>query len=322
MFCPDCGGEYREGLTVCAKCNVPLVSELPGRIEPEFIKFVTVYETGNPALIAFAKSLLESEGLRCFARGEGLQDLFACGRLGMGYNPVIGPVEIQVDEKDVERAKDVLSQIEEGCIAQPEADGECSQREKGEDRSAQRHTFRDLLVGFFIGVLISAMGLIAYDYRERHRSRVTTYDLNKDSKPDLFYYYKSGIIVKVEQDRNFDGRIDLWEYYKDDRRDHGESDNNFDGIPETSFKFKDGLLALINIDTNGDNRPEIIEYYTNDILSEKVWVQESSAKVWKRALFDYGVMREEYIDQDYDGAFDIKIVYDSSERPIKTVSLR
>jgi hypothetical protein len=324
MFCPDCGGEYREGFTVCAKCNVPLVSELPGRIEPEFIKFVTVHETGDPAFIAFVKSILESEGITYFIKGEGLQDLFACGRLGMGFNPVTGPVEIQVDEKDVERAKDLLSQIEEGEAEQPEADAEPEdeeERDKRTDRNGKRYSLKAVIGGFIIGVLISVLGFIVYDYREKYLSGVAKYDLNNDSKPDLFFHYKNGIIAKVEQDRNFDGRIDYWEYYKDNRREHGESDNNFDGIAETSFKFKDGLLALINVDTNGDNRPEIIEYFTHNILSEKVWLQESSPKIWKRALFEGGVMKEEYIDRDYDGTFDVKIVYDSSERPVKTESL-
>jgi hypothetical protein len=321
MFCPKCKTEYREGFTVCSTCNVPLVNEDPRQTEPEFIKFFTVYETGNPAIIAFVKSIFQSEGIRYFCKGEALQDLFAGGRLGTGFNPIIGSIEIQVDEKDVEKAKELLKQIEKSEFELLESDAHYNHAEKVEESGTKRHNFKSLLIGVMIGVLISVIGFIVYDYREKHRSGFVEYDLNKDSKPDLFYHYKNGVIVKVEQDRNFDGKIDLWEFYKDGDLNHGVSDNNFDGVVDTWFNFKNGLLAQIEIDTNSDNKPEIIEYYTNGVLSEKVWIDESFRKIWKRALYDSGVMREEYIDRDYDGTFDIKIIYDSSERPIKTHSL-
>ena len=322
MFCPDCGAEYVEGITVCSTCNVPLVNQPPNATEPEFIKFVTVYETGDPAFITFAKSILQSEGIKYFVKGEGLQDLFAGGRLGIGFNPVIGPIKIQVDEKDVEKAKDLLRQIEQGDFEQPDMGAEKdSQAGKVEERGARGHTFRHLLVGFVIGVLISVVGFITYDDREKHFSGVEKYDQNKDSKPDLYYYYKKGVIVKSEQDRNFDGKIDFWEFYKDGSRDHGVSDDNFNGIADTWFNFRNELVAQVETDTNSDNKPEIIEYYTNEVLSEESWIHESSRKIWKRALFQSGIKREEYIDQDYDGTFDIKIIYDQSERPFETRSL-
>ena len=321
MFCPKCGTEYGEDLNLCPTCDAALVNESQGETKPEFIKFVTVHETGDPAFIAFVKSILQSEGIIYFIRGEGLQDLFAGGRLGTGFNPIIGPVKIQVDEKDAKKAKELLSQIEQGEFEQPEMSAEYNHEEKVQDRGTKRHTFKDFVIGLLIGVLISMVGFIVYNYREKHLSGVVEDDLNKDSKPDLFYYYKNGVIVKVEQDRNFDGKIDLWEFYKDGSRDHGVSDNDFDGIVDTWFNFKNGLLVQIEIDTNSDNKPEIIEYYTNEVLSEKVWIHESSRKIWKKALYNSGVMREEYIDQDYDGTFDIKIIHDSSERPIKTYPL-
>ena len=119
MFCPNCGAEYREGFSVCSACNVPLVEELPEQEEPEYIKFVTIYVTGDPAFIALAKSILESEGIKYFIKGEGLQDLFACGRIGTGFNPVIGPVEIQVDEKDAEKGKEILLSLEQAEFEEP-----------------------------------------------------------------------------------------------------------------------------------------------------------------------------------------------------------
>jgi len=145
VFCPNCGAEYREGFNVCSACNVPLVKELPRQIEPEFIRFVTVYETGDPAYIAFAKSLFESEGIRYYVKGEGLQDLFAGGRFGTGFNPVIGPVLIQVDEKDVEKAKDILSQIDQGEFELSEADITNNHAEECIDSATDRYTFKEII---------------------------------------------------------------------------------------------------------------------------------------------------------------------------------
>ena len=69
---------------------------------------VTVLESGDPALLAVAKSLLEDAGIQYFAKGEGVQDLFAAGRFGTGFNPFVGPVELQVAADDAAEAKAVL----------------------------------------------------------------------------------------------------------------------------------------------------------------------------------------------------------------------
>ena len=129
--------------------------------------------------------------------------------------------------------------------------------------------------------------------------------------------------MHFEQDRNFDGKRDNFFFYKNGELDHGMSDDNFDGREETwYFHNQYGLLARVEIDTNLDNQPEIIEYYTNGVLSEKIWYHETSKAIWEKALFTGGVKKEEYIDNDYDGTFDVKIIYNSAERPIFSVSLR
>lgn len=74
---------------------------------------VSVFETSDPALLAVAKSLLESAGIPFFAKGEGLQDLFAMGRLS-GFNPVTGPVELQVSADDAADAQAALIELKRG----------------------------------------------------------------------------------------------------------------------------------------------------------------------------------------------------------------
>ncbi|MGE5698511.1 MAG: DUF2007 domain-containing protein [Deltaproteobacteria bacterium] len=85
--------EYIEGVFLCPDCRVPLVAELPPEPTTEFVEHVTVFTTGNSVILAMAKSVLEGAGIRCFVKGEVLQDLFR-----------IGTAEIRVGKDDEERA--------------------------------------------------------------------------------------------------------------------------------------------------------------------------------------------------------------------------
>jgi hypothetical protein len=73
---------------------------------------VTVFESGDPAAIAVAQSLLEEAEIEFFARGEGIQDLFGAGRL-CGFNPVVGPVQLQVAAEDADEAHAALKELSE-----------------------------------------------------------------------------------------------------------------------------------------------------------------------------------------------------------------
>ena len=116
MFCPKCRAEYREGFTECSDCKVPLVSELPPEPEPEIedeetVESVTVLTTGNPMIVALAKSLLDDAKIPYFVKGEMLQEMFYPGRI-IGFNPIIGPVQIRVLKDDEEVARKVLEDLE------------------------------------------------------------------------------------------------------------------------------------------------------------------------------------------------------------------
>ncbi len=113
MFCPQCRKEYREGFATCYDCGVPLVAQLPPEPRPEYVQLVTVFSTGNEGIIAVARSILDSAGIEYTLKGEGLQDLFALGRIGSGFNPVVGPVEVQVHESDATRARELLAELQE-----------------------------------------------------------------------------------------------------------------------------------------------------------------------------------------------------------------
>jgi putative signal transducing protein len=74
---------------------------------------VTVLETGDPGLLAVAKSLLESAEIHYFAKGEAVQDLFGIGRFGAGFNAFTGPVQLQVAFSDADEAIRLLRDLQD-----------------------------------------------------------------------------------------------------------------------------------------------------------------------------------------------------------------
>lgn len=76
---------------------------------------VTIFETGDPALVALARSILDSAGIEFATKGEALQDLLGLGRFPGGTNLVTGPVAFQVGPDDAKRAKSILRDLQRGA---------------------------------------------------------------------------------------------------------------------------------------------------------------------------------------------------------------
>jgi hypothetical protein len=74
MYCPQCGIEYREGVTECSGCHVPLLTETnsqnPQAAPDPPTDLVTVLESNDAIQLAMAKGLLEDSGIPFFTRGE------------------------------------------------------------------------------------------------------------------------------------------------------------------------------------------------------------------------------------------------------------
>ena len=123
MFCPACQSEYEPWAKECADCLVPLVETLPPENDYGSADLVTIFATGNLALLALAKSILEEAGIVYLAKGEGLQNLFAAGSVG-GYNPALGPVEIQVAAEYEDEGRALLRDLENDASLEPGDDEE------------------------------------------------------------------------------------------------------------------------------------------------------------------------------------------------------
>jgi len=70
MFCPQCRREYREGFYTCKGCGISLVAELPPEPVPESFEFQEVLVFLGPSDVAMIKSLLDSEGVAYYFKGE------------------------------------------------------------------------------------------------------------------------------------------------------------------------------------------------------------------------------------------------------------
>jgi hypothetical protein len=115
MFCPNCRFEYKAGITVCPDCNERLVKELPPapdseEVEAEYVDLITVYTSTTNAELVIAQSLLEGAGIEYFVKGAAVSGLFAGGQIG--YNPVTGPIKLQVRSEDEDEAREVLSEMD------------------------------------------------------------------------------------------------------------------------------------------------------------------------------------------------------------------
>jgi hypothetical protein len=116
MFCPKCGEEFSWDVMVCPACDVDTVDRLPGPDPTPDAALVSILATGDAGVIAIAKSLLESEGIDYFVRGDGLQDLFGLGRV-TGFSFAMGPAEFWVREDDAVRARELLKDL---TVSDPE----------------------------------------------------------------------------------------------------------------------------------------------------------------------------------------------------------
>jgi hypothetical protein len=75
---------------------------------------VTVFSTGSVALLAYAKSVLDGDGLVYIVNGEYIHNTFGPALWGGSLAFLLGPMEIQVALEDESRARELLTDIKEG----------------------------------------------------------------------------------------------------------------------------------------------------------------------------------------------------------------
>jgi hypothetical protein len=109
----------------------------------------TVFTTVDTNAMIIAKLMLEVEGIQIIASGEGLQDLFGMGRSVGAFNPIVGPMRIQVAAEEADRAREVLAEM---AAATPEPE------EATPDIVAPRTSWRRPLGALTLALFAIAVG--------------------------------------------------------------------------------------------------------------------------------------------------------------------
>ena len=101
MFCPECKSEFIAGIAICPECQINLIGELPPEPEPEFVDYDEILATYNPADISLLKSILDSEGITYFFKGENFQHV----------RPWADPARLMIRKDQVEKVVDLIKDL-------------------------------------------------------------------------------------------------------------------------------------------------------------------------------------------------------------------
>ncbi|HMK35676.1 MAG TPA: DUF2007 domain-containing protein [Desulfomonilaceae bacterium] len=250
-------------------------------------------------------SRLEAEDIEVHIRKEDCGGAYPSLQLPEG-------VRLFVKPEDLEAAEEILKEIEAEDSGTGERQGE--QREQ-EDRKVTRSS-PILLIGLFL------LGSAAGYFLSPELTNRSTYtgtrkgDRNEQGVPGTLYYYVDGGLARAEEDRNYDGKPDAWHKYVAGKVTSSEYDDNFDGRPDVWVTYKDRFNFIMKVDTDFDGKPDATVFYVNGMKQRVDWYPHDSAIIERSQFFESEVLKEELVDTDGDGVFDLKITYDRYERPV------
>jgi Putative prokaryotic signal transducing protein len=276
---------------------------------------VVVRTYPGDAIASIAASRLGSEGIDAYIRKDDVGGAYPALQMTRGVRLLVKPDDLAAAEKILnEMEAEDLDEVEQN--EEPEEQG-------AEEREGQKREKSGLLLVF--GLLLFGLGawyfLSPELYHRRSYTGVVKRDLNEKGIPGSFGHYVDGQLTRVEEDRNYDGKIDVWYKYVAGKLRTGTFDNDFDGRPDVWVEYKDQFNSVEKVDTDFDGKPDATIFYANGLTLRRDWHPNNSAIIERRQIYKNGVLKEELVDTDRDGNFDLKITYDPFERPIKKTKI-
>ncbi|MGH9380918.1 MAG: putative signal transducing protein [Thermoanaerobaculia bacterium] len=109
MWCPRCGAEWREGITTCPDCDVPLVDSPP---EPsrDDAELISVFETSDADTLPVVKSALDAAGIPYLVQGDEAFGLLPAGGVSGFFGKQGLGVAILVPADRADEARELLAE--------------------------------------------------------------------------------------------------------------------------------------------------------------------------------------------------------------------
>lgn len=297
--CPDCGQENNPDALLCPRCGASLSAAgepSPPGAEPEARTAILRTFTSQVTAQVVADHL-ESANIPVMV---GADD---CG----GLLPVLSPLHgfhLLVKASDLPRAEEALRDIE--------AEFGINTAGSARPTSVVKLSPHLSKIGWFVlGTVVGALACYAVVLWRSNYTGTWTEDLNKDGRPDVWWDYKKGVVIKTSEDRDFNGRADAWWHSPDGVTRSAEDDTNDDGKPDVWWTYENGYANRNAGDFDFDGKLDGGTRFAGNLPVQSVFQASNQLGYWRRDYFTNGVLRVTILDRDRDGVLDERILFDA-----------
>ena len=150
-------------------------------------------------------------------------------------------------------------------------------------------------------------------FYQRGRIATQTQDGNRDGRADMtIFFNEDGEKARVESDTDFSGTPDAWEYFSGQALVRAERDSNNDGRVDLKVYYRNAKRHRLIRDRDHDGHFETVQWFDRAPWSMVMEVDaDRNGTPEGRYCYREGVLREKRVDENNDGRFDLKEIYDA-----------